>query len=605
MAVTTTTTNDMEDVLPVDPDNDGPPHPHDDLLASVGLEEDDEEEQAQGEGVAVGVQQQQQHHPQESQMTADHHGVHDPSSSLVPTDGSSTEPPKMAPSPIHGQPVPPSQDSLPRANEQQQQQQPDDEDLAIRTDPNVTIEPIWDPHELDVLTGRGAMVNANLGNKKFRSLCFARKMEFENGNHATKRRVATEIVQLTQQSWGSRFLTRNIQKSKYQTTHKAKTSKQRDTEANSNNTDNAKDETDQQQKNDPTPTSPQLSPPPSHLVAHSSGGKGPWYEMSMEQAIQKACQVIRDHQRPDRLSRGGTSATSSMMLNSVSNDPLHHRPITTSLTPKKKNRATATPALEEGVAATLHSVINNQSSPVSNTAGGGRDTPYGVHDHDVLCGRGAYVNGHTGNHRLRQMATARKTQFDNGNYTEKRALATEIVMQIRNLNPPGRFLRKLPSGSAASSSSNGVIVQGGPEFEGIASTNNGDTTLWEELSDERAIHKACQVMRDMDRADRKDREERRKLRLLKKQGKLPATATTTTAPSTTTDSTSPTGPQDPSTAVAAAAAAAAAASATSVDEAVAEAMDKALEAANQQHRVVHVATLEQDQHQPDEQAVEL
>jgi uncharacterized protein YwlG (UPF0340 family) len=33
---------------------------------------------------------------------------------------------------------------------------------------------------------------------------------------------------------------------------------------------------------------------------------------------------------------------------------------------------------------------------------------------------------------------------------------------------------------------------------------------WEELRTEKGIHKACQAMRDIDRADRKDREERRR-----------------------------------------------------------------------------------------------
>jgi hypothetical protein len=36
---------------------------------------------------------------------------------------------------------------------------------------------------------------------------------------------------------------------------------------------------------------------------------------------------------------------------------------------------------------------------------------------------------------------------------------------------------------------------------------------WEELNDEKAIHKACQVMRDIDRPDRKDREVRRRKKL--------------------------------------------------------------------------------------------
>jgi hypothetical protein len=49
------------------------------------------------------------------------------------------------------------------------------------------------------------------------------------------------------------------------------------------------------------------------------------------------------------------------------------------------------------------------------------ENPFGVHDHDILSGRGAFVNGHIGNHRLRTLALERKIQFDGGNYTEKRA----------------------------------------------------------------------------------------------------------------------------------------------------------------------------------------
>jgi hypothetical protein len=59
--------------------------------------------------------------------------------------------------------------------------------------------------------------------------------------------------------------------------------------------------------------------------------------------------------------------------------------------------------------------------------------------------------------------------FDRGNFTEKRALATEIVMIIRSLDPPGRFLQKATK-----------------------KARSGDDTAdmsWDELSDERAIQK--------------------------------------------------------------------------------------------------------------------
>lgn len=97
-----------------------------------------------------------------------------------------------------------------------------------------------DPHAVDVLSGRGASVNAHPGNKRFRALCFARKAEFDAGNHAAKRRIAIEIVDISIKNTGSRFLKKKIE-------------------------------------------------------------KGPWFEMTYDQAVSKACQVMRDYKRPDRM----------------------------------------------------------------------------------------------------------------------------------------------------------------------------------------------------------------------------------------------------------------------------------------------------------------
>lgn len=111
------------------------------------------------------------------------------------------------------------------------------------------------------------------------------------------------------------------------------------------------------------------------------------------------------------------------------------------------------------------------------------ENPYGVHDHDVLSGRGAFVNGHIGNENFRKLCAERKAQFDAANYSEKRTLATEVVNITRNKDPPGRFLKRAPK-------KEGALTEGGVESE------------WEELSMDKAIHKACQVMRDLDRPDR-------------------------------------------------------------------------------------------------------
>ena len=100
---------------------------------------------------------------------------------------------------------------------------------------------VWEPNDQDVLSGRGASVNAHGGNKTFRALCFARQPEFKAGNHAAKRRVAAEIVATVMNGGTARFLKRKSQ------------------------------------------------------------DKGPWYVMTKDQAELKACQVMRDYRRPDRL----------------------------------------------------------------------------------------------------------------------------------------------------------------------------------------------------------------------------------------------------------------------------------------------------------------
>lgn len=102
-----------------------------------------------------------------------------------------------------------------------------------------------------------------------------------------------------------------------------------------------------------------------------------------------------------------------------------------------------------------------------------------------------FVNGHKGNQYLRQLAMARKAQFDSGTYSEKRLLATEIVSAIKDLDPPGRFLRRLSKPP-------------GKDLESATLSSS-----WEELDVEKSIHKACQVMRDIDRQDRKHRLERK------------------------------------------------------------------------------------------------
>jgi hypothetical protein len=126
------------------------------------------------------------------------------------------------------------------------------------------------------------------------------------------------------------------------------------------------------------------------------------------------------------------------------------------------------------------------------------ENPYGVHDHDVLSGRGAFVNGHVGNANFRKLCLERKQAFDAGNYSEKRALATEVVQLTKALDPPGRFLKRAPKNNSMENTEN--ITETGEVVDGE----------WIELSDDKAIHKACQVMRDIARPDRINGRGRRK-----------------------------------------------------------------------------------------------
>lgn len=99
---------------------------------------------------------------------------------------------------------------------------------------------IYGYHYNDVLSGRGATVNSHPGNRRFRSLCADRKVEFDAATNAHEREIALEIVDIVL-GWD----------------------------------------------------------PPGKFIERVNDG--PWRDMGIERAIQKVCGVIRDHKRPDRI----------------------------------------------------------------------------------------------------------------------------------------------------------------------------------------------------------------------------------------------------------------------------------------------------------------
>lgn len=108
--------------------------------------------------------------------------------------------------------------------------------------------------------------------------------------------------------------------------------------------------------------------------------------------------------------------------------------------------------------------------------------PIIVHDHDVLSGRGVNVAHHPGNERFRTLVTTRADSNYCTHYSasEKRAVAEEIIKHIKQLNPPGRFLKK------------DTRV---PQIKGLGG-------VWIELNDRECLRKTCQALRDCNRTDR-------------------------------------------------------------------------------------------------------
>mmetsp|Transcript_5514 Transcript_5514/g.8025 ORF Transcript_5514/g.8025 Transcript_5514/m.8025 type:complete len:141 (+) Transcript_5514:93-515(+) len=89
------------------------------------------------------------------------------------------------------------------------------------------------------------------------------------------------------------------------------------------------------------------------------------------------------------------------------------------------------------------------------------------HDHDVLYGRGNFVNYHKGNAFFRDLVRKNKQSYVKADKRAKKDFAVQIVNQIRNRAPPGRFLKQNPS-----------------------------TELWEEVGEIEAMKKARQALRE-------------------------------------------------------------------------------------------------------------
>lgn len=89
------------------------------------------------------------------------------------------------------------------------------------------------------------------------------------------------------------------------------------------------------------------------------------------------------------------------------------------------------------------------------------------HDHDILSGRGNFVNYHAGNEHFRALVRKHKVAYVACPKPQKGKFSKIIVDEIRNLNPPGRFLKQ-----------------------------DSATKLWHDIGEKKALDKTRQALRE-------------------------------------------------------------------------------------------------------------
>mmetsp|Transcript_13240 Transcript_13240/g.31767 ORF Transcript_13240/g.31767 Transcript_13240/m.31767 type:complete len:331 (+) Transcript_13240:103-1095(+) len=89
------------------------------------------------------------------------------------------------------------------------------------------------------------------------------------------------------------------------------------------------------------------------------------------------------------------------------------------------------------------------------------------HEHDVLSGRGNFVNYHAGNEHFRALVRKHKVDYVQCPKPQKGKFSKMIVDEIKNRNPPGRFLKQ-----------------------------DAATKLWYDIGEKKALDKTRQALRE-------------------------------------------------------------------------------------------------------------
>ena len=117
---------------------------------------------------------------------------------------------------------------------------------------------------------------------------------------------------------------------------------------------------------------------------------------------------------------------------------------------------------------------------------------YHLYLQDVLFGRGAPINNHPGNQLYRLSVEAHKSAFITAKCRkDKRSLAHDIMQQIHNLQPPGRFLTE----DVTRRDDSGIDNISENEIHPLLSKH------WVEVSNDKAIEKIMHRLRGKDKKE--------------------------------------------------------------------------------------------------------
>jgi hypothetical protein len=133
------------------------------------------------------------------------------------------------------------------------------------------------------------------------------------------------------------------------------------------------------------------------------------------------------------------------------------------------SRSAGTISITSAMSESSKTLSSESSLPNATKAPPLELTTTAPHENDVLCGRGV-VNSHPGNEQYRKFIDLKKQLYLTARFKrEKRLISCQIVDQVRNLNPPGRFLMNDPA----------------------------NPCIWHDIGDEKARDKTSQTLREM------------------------------------------------------------------------------------------------------------